>query len=406
MYTENTFVLQENGTEAKLVLTVAEETAEKRPCVQGHRVTSAMESYPEIDVSDRRQLLDDEGSARSRSRVRALCHSWRWCVGIWIILACIILGHALSIYYIYFRCNHSNCVGVKVLTLNTWGMPASLGSQFKTERMKAIAQELSRGDHDIYLLQELWMNPDWNTLHAALPSGYYMTGFRDLALGTCDGRVGPEFCSGLTIVSKYPFLEKEFNSYTYHGDPLKSWIDAEWLARKGVGRVRIEPLPGMVVDVFVTHTAADPDPSHGYDNRYYRIRQVQELMDTYVTHSEADVVLLGGDFNAGPNQTAGEPYAMVKDHMQNCIEEVFYKLLEWLNPQYATYGNQKNTFSNHYTPIIYDYIFHHTRDPNVVRVWTNLFELPFFKFFLKKDHEISFSDHEAVEATIYMWKKW
>ena len=56
-------------------------------------------------------------------------------------------------------------------------------------------------------------------------------------------------CSGLAIVSRFPILEYEFNSYTYHGDPLKALIDGEWFARKGVGRIRIEPLPNVTVSV-------------------------------------------------------------------------------------------------------------------------------------------------------------
>lgn len=290
------------------------------------------------------------------------------------------------------------------MTLNTWGMPKSLGSQFKEERMAAIGREIAKAERDIYLLQELWMEPDYQTIRANLPKGYFMTLFRQLGLSTCDGHAGPEFCSGLSVISRFPFEETEFNSYTYHGDPLKAWIDGEWLARKGVGRVRIQPIKGLTVDLFVTHTAADPDPSHGYDNSYYRVRQVRELVETYVKKATGDVIILGGDFNAGPNKTEGEPYNIIRGYMKNSIEEFFYKLLTWLNPQYATYGNKKNTFSNTFLPIIYDYIFYHARDESAVNVWTNLYEMPFFKFFLQKDHAISFSDHEAVEATVYMQK--
>ena len=56
-------------------------------------------------------------------------------------------------------------------------------------------------------------------------------------------------CSGLAIVSRFPIQEYEFNSYTWHGDPKKAFIDGEWLARKGVGRIRIEPLPNVTVSV-------------------------------------------------------------------------------------------------------------------------------------------------------------
>ena len=82
-------------------------------------------------------------------------------------------------------------------------------------------------------------------------------------------------------------------------------IRQEVLAKKGVGRVRIEPSANLTIDIFVTHTAADPDPSHGYNNSYYRVRQVRELMDEYVTKSTADIVILGGDFNAEPLEEKG-----------------------------------------------------------------------------------------------------
>ena len=51
--------------------------------------------------------------------------------------------------------------------------------------------------------------------------------------------MAPTLCSGLAVASRFPFVEKEFNSYTEHGDAAKATIDGEWFARKGVGRVRI-----------------------------------------------------------------------------------------------------------------------------------------------------------------------
>ena len=60
------------------------------------------------------------------------------------------------------------------------------------------------------------------------------------------------------------------------------------------------------MDVFVTHTAADPDPKyHNYSNEQFRNEQVKELMESYVTKSTADLVLLAGDFNAGPDLKKG-----------------------------------------------------------------------------------------------------
>ena len=82
------------------------------------------------------------------------------------------------------------------MALNTWGMPERLGSEFKTQRMKAIAGEISKGDFDVYLLEELWMQPDHtliaNTLkNSSITQNYSITAFRELSPSACDGRVLP-----------------------------------------------------------------------------------------------------------------------------------------------------------------------------------------------------------------------
>ena len=82
--------------------------------------------------------------------------------------------------------------------------------------------------------------------------------------------------------------------------------DGEWLARKGVGRIRIFPANDISIDVFVTHTAADPDKKYNYTNEWYRVKQVEELVESYIKKSDADIVLLGGDFNAGPEMKEGK----------------------------------------------------------------------------------------------------
>lgn len=359
-------------------------------------------SYPVIDDSgDTHQLIQPDHDS---DHVVPCYKRHRWCLGLLFVLFLILMGHGLAIYFIYIRCNADNgCMKVTMMALNTWGMPAFFGSKFKTERMKAIADVVKEGEFDIYLFEELWMQPDHTTIANAVPKGYYMTQFRELALATCDGRVAPTDCSGLAIATKFPIQEIRFDSYTYHGDVFKAAIDGEWLARKGIGRVQIVPMEGVVVDVYVTHTAADPDPIHGYNNSYYRVKQVHELMNSYVRKSKADVVLLGGDFNAPPVFKEGEPYQMIRDYMTNCVEELYYKLKQWLQPKFATYGNQANTFSRQFGPIIYDYIFHKSNTDDI-SVYTNWFELPLFKTLLNRTESISLSDHEAVTSTIYIRK--
>lgn len=121
---------------------------------------------------------------------------------------------------------------------------------------------------------------------------------------------------------------------------------------------------------------------------------------------------------------------MVRSLMTNCVEEIFYKLNAWLNPDFATYGNKRNNWSNKYSPIMYDYIFYKSWNDGVT-VWTNWFELPFFKTKLfagmeeeeeeeeetegkegkkrekreAKAKDVSLSDHEPVTSTIHVWKR-
>ena len=132
--------------------------------------------------------------------------------------------------------------------------------------------------------------------------------------------------------------------------------------------------------------------------------------------------------------------------MTNSIQEIFYKLNEWLDSKFATYGNVRNTFTGgKYKPVTYDYIFHKTNKKRHF-AWTSFFDLPFFKTLLteqdifeststtttaapstttengieaevviedttearqkrstSKGKEISLSDHEGIQSTIYFW---
>jgi len=219
----------------------------------------------------------------------------------------------------------------------------------------------------------------------------------------CDGKIGPDGCSGLAIVSKHKFTEIEFFPYTDHGDLW--WKDGEYFARKGVGRVRVEPHPNVTVDVFVTHTCAEDY------NYWYRQRQVKELVK-FVSKSDADFVLLGGDFNVDPKVNANETtYQDVKNIMTNSIEEFFHKIEDWLTPKKASYANPSNTYSNKFKPVLYDYIFHRAKGKNIIL--TNLFKIPFLKTWISlgqngtdkvSQKEVSLSDHEAVTAELWLWK--
>jgi len=337
-------------------------------------------------MSDSDPLLE-VASPHWRRRSAFLCLS---------IFFCGCLALAAAIIASYFLLYHKDVVALRVMSLNTWGMPHTFGSQDKELRMEAIGNHINKGEYDVYLLEELWMRPDHNKIKSLIPEGYYMTEVGDLS-SSCDGTIGPEGCSGLAIVSKYPFMEIKFHGYSDHGDAW--WGDGEYLARKGVGHVRIEPEKDYVVDMFVTHTCASDY------NYYYRQRQVKELVQV-VEKSDADFVILGGDFNADPKANSNETtIGDIKNIMVNSIEEFFHTIEAWLSvPAKATYGNPVNSYSgnNSTTPVLYDYIFHKPRGKNMI--WTNLFQIPHLKLQKNNETEVSFSDHEAVTVNLLLWK--
>jgi len=297
------------------------------------------------------------------------------------------LGLATALILTYFLAAPGGLgpiVSLKLMALNTWGMPATFGAKDKTLRMKAIGELIQKQEYDIYLLEELWMRPDHALIKSLLPPNYHMTEVMDLnnphQVTLCDGTWAPDGCSGLAIVSKHKFT-------------------------KGVGRVRVEPHPNVTVDVFVTHTCAEDY------NKKYRQRQIKELVK-FVNKSDADFVLLGGDFNVDPKVNANETsYQDVKNIMTNSIEEFFHKIEDWLTPKKASYANPSNTYSHIYKPVLYDYIFHRAKGKNVII--TNLFKIPFLKTWISlaqngtdkvTEKEVSLSDHEAVTAELWLWK--
>ena len=162
-------------------------------------------SYPKAPT-DRQHLVDscstDEAISFGPNTTCSIMQRHKHCTSALFIGLVVLACFAAGMYYHRIRCTPTNCIQLKVMSLNTWGMPEKFGSKYKSERMKAIAEEVSKGHYDLYLLQELWMQADHETVRAGLPEGFYMTEFRELALSTCDGRIAPSFCSGLSIISR------------------------------------------------------------------------------------------------------------------------------------------------------------------------------------------------------------
>jgi len=157
-------------------------------------------------MSDADPLIVGGTPSRWTSRRTTIC-----CLSLLLLGS---LGLATALIVTYFLAAPGGLgpiVSLKLMALNTWGMPATFGAQDKTSRMQAIGELIQKQEYDIYLLEELWMRPDHAHIKRLLPPGYHMTEVMDLnnphQMTICDGTIGPDGCSGLAIVSKHKFIE-------------------------------------------------------------------------------------------------------------------------------------------------------------------------------------------------------
>jgi len=277
-------------------------------------------------------------------------------------------------------------IDLNLLSLSVWGSPASFGVLDKEERMKAIGEYLSNASYDVVILQELWMRPDHETIRSLLPPGLTMSDVGDLAPAVCDGRAAPTFCSGLALITKHPVKEFSFTSYSVHGN---FWnYDGEFWARKGIGRVKLEPAANFSVEIFLTSLCASDS------NSYYRQIQAREFGEA-LRSSEADFVLAGGNFEVDP-RTSETTYSDVSRGMKDTKSQYFGQ--RWLDYTLATYGNTKNSYTSEYSPLIYDYLLHKAKSSNKILV--RKVDIPILKIKSGK----SLSNHEASVAEYTLTK--
>ena len=209
----------------------------------------------------------------------------------------------------------------------------------------------------------------------------------------------PSGCSGLAIVSRFAFDEVSFVRFKIQGSPWNMFLDGEFFAGKGLGRVTVKILPNMAVDFLVTHLVSESN---------YKIREAQahELVQV-VIESQADFVVLAGDFNTAPMTESDRTYNKVAKVMADAFQEAKGDPSLWHDPHFATYGHTRNSYTNANShPTIFDYIFlrKSTMDPG--EIWVKSFSLPDLHIVKPATQtHISISDHEAVASHFYLWKQ-
>ncbi|KAK2586499.1 hypothetical protein KPH14_011397 [Odynerus spinipes] len=179
---------------------------------------------------------------------------------------------------------------INFLTLNCWGIPYV--SRNRKDRMGAIAKKLSTGEYDIISLQEVWSIRDFKMIKTEireqLPYSHY---FHSGVLG-----------SGICIFSKYPIEDVMFHRWPLNGYFHKIH-HGDWFGGKGIGLCRVK-VKDMNINIYAVHLHAE----YNRKNNEYAAHRVLQAFDTAqfirMTSGGSDVVILGGDLNAEPQDLA------------------------------------------------------------------------------------------------------
>uniref|UniRef100_A0A1A8R989 Sphingomyelin phosphodiesterase 2 n=1 Tax=Nothobranchius pienaari TaxID=704102 RepID=A0A1A8R989_9TELE len=180
----------------------------------------------------------------------------------------------------------ADCVGVRVFSLNCWGIPYL--SKHCSQRYQMIGEMLSKNEHDIVLLQEVWSEKDYLYLKKQLSNSHpYSHYYKSGVIG-----------SGLAIFSKHRIHDTFLYRYSLNGYPYMAH-HGDWFGGKAVGMAVVN-LGGLTANIYVTHLHAEY--SREKDTYLaHRVVQAWELQE-FIRHTSAgaDVVILGGDLNMHP----------------------------------------------------------------------------------------------------------
>uniref|UniRef100_A0A8C6LVG2 Sphingomyelin phosphodiesterase 2 n=1 Tax=Nothobranchius furzeri TaxID=105023 RepID=A0A8C6LVG2_NOTFU len=173
-----------------------------------------------------------------------------------------------------------------IFSLNCWGIPYL--SKHCSQRYQMIGEMLSKNEHDIVLLQEVWSEKDYLYLKKQLSNSHpYSHYYKSGVIG-----------SGLAIFSKHRIYDTFLYRYSLNGYPYMAH-HGDWFGGKAVGMAVVN-LGGLTANIYVTHLHAEY--SREKDTYLaHRVVQAWELQE-FIRHTSAgaDVVILGGDLNMHP----------------------------------------------------------------------------------------------------------
>ena len=169
--------------------------------------------------------------------------------------------------------------GLRVLTWNVWGVPWV--SPDLDARIDAVAPAVAELGPDVVALQEVW-----EPVHGArLTAAFESAGYPHTLHFVEPGRRG-----GLFVASRHPLRDLGYVAFSQGGVPLVPW-HVDWMADKGVARVRVDA-PGGAFVLANTHLQA----TYGaFEYTPIRLSQALELAEALDDIEEP--VVVAGDVN-------------------------------------------------------------------------------------------------------------
>jgi len=281
-------------------------------------------------------------------------------------------------------------VSIKVFSLNCWGLKYI--SADREARFKAIAEFLQQSDYNVVCLQEVWVQGDFLLLEQRLASTFPFSHYFD------GGVIG----SGTCIFSTHRLQEANFHEFGINGYPTNFW-HGDWFGAKGIGVCQIN-YQGFDVHLYLSHYHANYNPG----NDIYLSHRVNHAFDSAqwikLASSAADLTIYAGDFNTDPSSL---PYKILRslaplndswlDVHGSGAEAAGERGGETSETAYNSYtcSNETNRDNGHRI----DYVMY-SAGPGVTARATHC-QLP-LPHRVPGGATYSYSDHEAVAATIAM----
>ncbi|XP_042896381.1 putative neutral sphingomyelinase [Parasteatoda tepidariorum] len=281
-------------------------------------------------------------------------------------------------------------VKLNILTLNCWGIVGI--SRHRKQRMEAIATHIASSNYDFVFLQEIWSQDDYQMICKksadVLPFSYY---FHSGVLG-----------SGVCILSKSCIVDAAQSQYSLNGYAHKI-LHGDWYGGKVVGLCKVIH-HGLKINLYVTHLHAEYNTFH---DQYlpHRVAQAFEFSQfVQLTSETADLSIVAGDFNTEPTDL---PYRVIV-HNAGCLDAYLAQKDPFVSGDESiktTCGHPDNLYTSRKelnecpTGKRIDYILYKCGAGTHVECLscnTTLGKIP--------DSSIPYSDHEAVIATLHVFK--